>query len=148
MMQGYIDAYKAVGDENYLQKAIDNAEFLIENQLRKDGGLNRSYKNGKSTINAYLEDYAILTQALISLYEVTTDEKYLSVSKNLMNYTIKHFYDENSGLFFYTSDEDTNLIIRKIEVSDGVISSSNSTLANNLFKLSHYFSDAEMIEDV
>ena len=41
MMQGYIDAYKAVGDENYLQKAIDNAEFLIENQLRKDGGLNR-----------------------------------------------------------------------------------------------------------
>lgn len=146
MMQGYIDAYKAVGDENYLQKAIDNAEFLIENQLRKDGGLNRSYKNGKSTINAYLEDYAILTQSLISLYEVTTDEKYLSVSKNLMNYTIKHFYDENSGLFFYTSDEDTNLIIRKIEVSDGVISSSNSTLANNLFKLSHYFSDAEMMK--
>ena len=80
------------------------------------------------------------------MYEVTTDEKYLSVSKNLMNYTIKHFYDENSGLFFYTSDEDTNLIIRKIEVSDGVISSSNSTLANNLFKLSHYFSDAEMMK--
>ncbi len=146
MMQGYIDAYKAIGDENYLQKAIGNAEFLIENQLRKDGGLNRSYKNGKSAINAYSEDYAILTQALISLYEVTTDEKYLLVSKNLMNYTIEHFYDENSGLFFYTSDEDKNLIIRKIEVSDGVISSSNSTLANNLFKLSHYFSDTEMMK--
>ena len=146
MLQGYVDAYKAFGNEKYLNKAVSNAEFLIKNQLRKDGGLNRNYKNGKSTINGYAEDYATVIQSFISLYEVTLDEKYLSISKNLMTYTIAHFLDSESEMFFYTSDEDKNLIARKIEVVDGVISSSNSILGNNLFKLGHYFSDNKMIK--
>ena len=145
MLQGYIDAYKAFEDQEYLTKATKNADFLIENQLRSDGGLNRNFKNGKSTINGYLEDYATVIQSFISLYEVTLDETYLSHSKDLAQYTIKHFFDDSSGMFFYTSDEDKNLITRKIEVADGVIPSSNSMLGNSLFKLSHYFSDNEML---
>jgi uncharacterized protein YyaL (SSP411 family) len=138
MLQGYVDAYRAFGDKNYLDRAIQNADFLLENQLRKDGGLNRNFKDGKSTINAYLEDYATVVQSLISLHEVTLDEKYLKHSQDLMSYAMKHFYDDQSGMFFYTSDEDKNLIARKVEVIDGVIPSSNSIIANNLFKLGHY----------
>ena len=144
MLQGYVDAYCAFGDQKYLDRAIQNADFLIKNQLRKDGGLNRNFKEGQSTINAYLEDYATLIQSLISLHEVTLDEKYITLSKELMSYTMKHFYDEKSGMFFYTSDEDKNLIARKVEVIDGVISSSNSITANNLFKLGHYLYDTKM----
>jgi uncharacterized protein YyaL (SSP411 family) len=146
MLQGYVDAYKAFNNHNYLKKAIYNAEFLINNQLRKDGGLNRNFKNGRSTINGYAEDYATVIQSFISLYEVTLDEKWLIYSKELMSYTIAHFFDATSGMFFYTSDEDTNLIARKIEVIDGVISSSNSIIGNSLFKLSHYFSDQKMLK--
>lgn len=138
MLQGYIDAYRAFGNQKYLERAIQNADFLIDNQLRKDGGLNRNFKEGQSTINAYLEDYATLIQSFISLHEVTLDAKYLQLSEDLMTYTMDHFYDETSGMFFYTSDEDKNLIARKVEVIDGVISSSNSVIANNLFKLGHY----------
>ena len=145
MLQGYIDAYRAFGDEKYLETAVNNAEFLLKNQLRSDGGLHRNFKNGKSTINGYTEDYATLIQSLISLYEVTLDEKYLSTSKDLMDYTIDHFFDTTSGMFFYTSDEDKNLITRKIEVVDGVIPSSNSLLGNSLLKLGHYYSDTKMI---
>ena len=144
MLQGYVDAYKAFGNQEYLDTAIKNAQFLIKNQLRKDGGLNRNFKNGKSTINGYAEDYATVIQALISLYEVTFDETYLSTSKDLMNYTITHFSDSVSSLFFYTSDEDENLITRKIQVIDREISSPNSILANCLFKLGHYYYDTEM----
>jgi hypothetical protein len=75
MLQGSIDAYSAFGDEAYLNLAVKNANFLVENQLRKEGGLYRNFKNGKSTINAYAEDYASVIQAFISLYEVTFNKK-------------------------------------------------------------------------
>ena len=144
MLQGYIDAYRAFDDNEYLDKAVKIAEFLVKNQLRGDGGLNRNFKNGKSTINGYAEDYATVIQAFISLHEVTLNEKWLLLSKEIMEYTITHFFDSTSGMFFYTSNEDPNLIARKTEVIDGVISSSNSIIGNNLFKLGHYFSDKKM----
>ncbi|MDB9780518.1 thioredoxin domain-containing protein [Flavobacteriaceae bacterium] len=144
MLQGYIDAYRAFDDNEYLDKAVKIAEFLVKNQLRDDGGLNRNFKNGKSTINGYAEDYATVIQAFISLHEVTLNEKWLLLSKEIMEYTITHFFDSTSGMFFYTSNEDPNLIARKTEVIDGVISSSNSIIGNNLFKLGHYFSDKKM----
>ncbi len=146
MLQGYVDAYRAFGDENYLQKAIDIAAFLLEKQLRSDGGLHRSFKNGKSSINGYSEDYATVISALISLYEITFNDKYLKESKKLMNYTIHNFYDASSAMFFYTSNKDKSLITRKIEIIDGVINSSNSMLANSLFKLGHYYYDPKMIQ--
>jgi uncharacterized protein YyaL (SSP411 family) len=146
MIQGYLDAYRAFGNETYLEKAIQNAQFLVQHQRRSDGGLNRNFKDGKSTINAYLEDYATVIQAMMALYEVTFDEKYLTVAKDLMDYTIDHFFDESSGMFFYTSNTDKNLITRKIDVTDGVIPSSNSIMALNLFQLSHHFSDKSMLK--
>ena len=144
MLQGYIDAFRAFDEDRYLNKALKIAEFLINNQLRSDGGLNRNFKNGKSTINGYAEDYATVIHAFISLHEVTLDEKWLLLAKEIMEYTIIHFYDSTSGMFFYTSNIDPNLIARKTEVVDGVISSSNSIIGNNLFKLGHYFYDKKM----
>ena len=135
MLQGYVDAYKAFGNPIYLKNAVRIGEFILNNQLREDGGLNRNFKNGKSTINGYAEDYATVIQAFISLHEISLDEKWLMLSKTIMEYTITHFYDPESGLFFYTSNKDPNLIARKIEINDGVISSSNSIIGNSLFKL-------------
>ena len=146
MLQGYVDAYKAFDQKEYLDKAVKIAEFLLQKQLRSDGGLNRNFKNGKSTINGYAEDYATVIQAFISLHEITLDEKWLILSKEIMEYTIIHFYDSTSGMFFYTSKEDPNLIARKTEVIDGVISSSNSIIGNSLFKLGHYFYDKKMTQ--
>ena len=146
MLQGYVDAYKAFDQEEYLNKAVNIAEFLLRNQLRSDRGLNRNFKNGKSTINGYAEDYATVIQAFISLHEVTLDEKWLMLSKEIMEYTITHFYDSTSGMFFYTSKEDPNLIARKTEINDGVISSSNSIIGNSLFKLGQYFYDKKMTQ--
>jgi uncharacterized protein YyaL (SSP411 family) len=146
MLQGYVDAYKAFDQKEYLNKAVKIAEFILHNQLRSDGGINRNFKDGKSTINGYAEDYATVIQAFISLHEVSLDEKWLIISKEIMEYAIIHFYDSTSGMFFYTSKEDPSLIARKTEVIDGVISSSNSIIGNSLFKLGHYFYDQKMIK--
>ena len=146
MLQGYIDAYKAFEDEEYLEIAIKNANFLNDNQVGNDYGLNRNFKNGKSNINGYSEDYATLIKSYISLYEVTLDEKWLTISKNLVENLFTNFFDEKTKMFYFTSKEDENLIAKKFEVIDGVIPSSNSIIANNLFKLGHYYSDSKYLQ--
>ena len=146
MIQGYADAYRAFGNLEYLEMALKNANFIIEKQRRRDGGLNRNFKNGLSTINAYSEDYATIIQAYISLYEVTLDEKWLTTSKELMEYLFTNFFNEKNGMFHFTSKEDENLIARKYEVIDGVMPASNSLIANSLFKLGHYYSNNKYLK--
>ena len=63
-----------------------------------------------------------------------------------MDYTIKHFSDQKSGLFYFTSDESTDLIARKFEITDNVIPASNSSIAISLFKLGQYFENTVYIE--
>ena len=108
---------------NGTENKINDDNYIL---YRRPNRLSYDFKNGKSTINGYAEDYATVIQAFISLHEITLDEKWLILSKEIMEYTIIHFYDSTSGMFFYTSKDDPNLIARKTEVIDGVISSSNS----------------------
>jgi hypothetical protein len=139
MLKGFVDAYKALGDSNYLEIAIKNATFIIEKQWTAEGNLYHNYKNGKSTINGYLEDYCFVIEAFIALYEVTIDEKWLQNAKQLTDYCFDTFYDEKSGFFAFTSKIDAPLITTHFETEDNVIPASNSVMANNLFKLSVYF---------
>lgn len=139
MLKGYVDAYKAFQDDAYLNAAIKNANFIKNKQLQRDGSLFHSYKDGASSINGYLEDYAAVIDGYISLYEVTMDEQWLAISKELADYSFSHFYDKEKGMFYFTSNKDTKLVARTIEYRDNVIPASNSIMANNLFKLSHYF---------
>lgn len=138
MLKGYIDAYKILDKKEYLTIALKNAEFICDNLKSADYRLNRNFKNGKATINGFLDDYAFTIQAFIALYQVTFDEKWLHEAENIMNYSIDHFYDEKNGMFYYTSDIDPSLIARKMEVSDNVIPSSNSEMAKNLFLIGRY----------
>jgi len=139
MLKGYVDAYRVLADETYLEIAKKNAGFIMNKQLREDGGLNHNYKNGKSTINGFLEDYAATIDAFVALYEQTLETKWLFAARDLTNYTFDHFFDDRSKLFFFTSNSDANLVSRNIEYRDNVIPASNSMMAKNLFKLSHYF---------
>ncbi|MBK9104236.1 MAG: hypothetical protein IPL92_06620 [Saprospiraceae bacterium] len=63
MFQGYIDAYRVTGSEDFLQRAKKNADFIVREMMKDGNRLDRNYKNGKSTINAFLDDYAITIQA-------------------------------------------------------------------------------------
>ena len=142
-IKGLCDAYKAFGDDMYLKKATEITNFILSNCKKENYRLDRNYKNGKSSINAFLQDYAFFIDALISLHQVTLIEKYLDEAKNFLEYTIKHFYNSSNGLFYLTSDMDKQLIVRSTETSDNVIPSGNSTMAKNLFLLSKYFDNSE-----
>lgn len=139
MLKGFVDAYKALNDEKYLKIALQNANFIIEKLWNADGNLFRTYKNGKATINAYLEDYVHVMEAFISLYEVTFDENWLHKTKDLAHHCLDYFYDEKEQFFRFTSRQDSDLITPHFEVEDNVIPAANSVIANVLFKLSIYF---------
>lgn len=141
MLKGYADAYKATGTEKYLNIALQNAAFITQHLWKEDGNLHRNYKDGKSTINAFLEDYAHLIQAFIALYQTTYNEKWLLDAKQLTDYCLEHFFDEKRGLFAFSSDLDEALISKNYEIEDNVIPASNSVMAENLYVLSVYFSN-------
>ncbi|MCZ8090054.1 thioredoxin domain-containing protein [Flavobacterium sp.] len=142
MLKGFVDAYKALNDENHLTIALQNANFIIEKLWNSNGNLSRTYKNGKATINGYLEDYVHVMEAFISLYEVTFDEKWLHHSKDLAHHCLDYFYDEKEQFFRFTSRQDSDLITPHFEVEDNVIPAANSVIANVLFKLSIYFENS------
>lgn len=135
MLTGYLEAYTALGKENYLKTGLKNANFLKANLIAENGRLKHSYKNGKSNINAYLEDYAFTIEAFIKLYEITFNESWLSLADKLCEICIEDFSGD-SVMFYFTSNKDRKLITRTLEIMDNVIPASNSTMAKNLFKLS------------
>ncbi len=139
MLQGFIDAYKATGKDTYLETALRNAAFIVNRQMDKDGRLNRNFKDEKSSINAFFDDYAFTIRAFVSLYQVTFDIIWLERAVKLSDYAIAHFYDAERKLFRYKSDLDEALIVIKFPVNDNVIPSGNSVMANNLFVLGNLF---------
>lgn len=138
-LKGLTDAYRFLGNKEYLEMAQQNAHFILNNLVDKEGGLYHNHKNGKSTISGFLEDYAAIIDGFISLYEVSYNETWLNHSLKLTNYVIDNFSDTSTGLFFFTSNKGESLIRKTLEVADNVIPSSNSIMAHNLLKLSKYF---------
>ncbi|MGV3547649.1 MAG: thioredoxin domain-containing protein [Pedobacter sp.] len=141
MIKGLADAAQVLNEDAYYEKAKKAASFILNNLMDEDGGLFRNYKNGKASIKGFLDDYAFLIEALISLYETDFNEAWLNEAKELTDYVLSNFADEHNVMFFYTSNKGENLIARKHEVMDNVIPASNSVIAQNLQKLGLFFDD-------
>ncbi len=146
MLKGFTDAYRVFGKKEYLDYALKNADFISSAMLQHDNRLYRNFKKGKATINGFLDDYSFTIAAFIALYRATFNEKWLQLAGDLTEYTLEHFYDKQTGLFYYTSRLDPELVVRKYDISDNVIPSSNSSMARNLFALAGYFDKMEYAE--
>ena len=146
MISGYAEAFKSFQNESYLNRAIRNAEFIVDHQVKKDYRLNRNYKEGKSTINAFLDDYALTIKAFLDLYEVTFDKKWIEISKGLADYVLIHFNNAENQMMYLNSDLDPPLVSRSTEYTDNVIPSTNSTMARNLFRLGELAYDNEYLD--
>ncbi len=135
MLKGYVDAYTAIRNENYLSRALSIAKFIEKNMMDSGGGLKRNFKDGKSYINGFLEDHAWTALAFIKLYQVSFDIHWLELAKKIADHTIANFFNKENGLFYYTNSNESNLVARKTETNDDVIPSSNSIMANVFYLL-------------
>jgi hypothetical protein len=138
LIKGLIDAGLAIHDDSLIDSARAIYQF-IQKHLTRDGKLLRSFRNKATTTEGFLDDYAFMIQACISLYEATFDEAYLKEACRLTEYTLDSFYDAADGYFFYTAEGSAQLISRKKELHDNVIPSSNGLMASMLLRLSCYY---------
>lgn len=138
MLRAYTDAYRVLGDPAYLAAAKRSATFLQKHLYRPDGGLYRSWRNGEAQIDAFATDYAWLIYAYLGLYEATFDPAWLNQADELMQYTLAQFFDEKTGMFYFTASEADSVIARSREVMDNVLPAANSQMARNLLYLGQY----------
>jgi len=146
MVDGLLRSYEAFGDKAYYNSAKRCLDFILNSLKKEDGSLYRNYKNGKASISAFLDDYSLLINALVKIYQCDFDQKWLIEAEELTQYVLENFDNPQQALLFYTSAQDAPLIVRKSEYSDNVIPASNSIMANNLFNLGSLLYKPEWIE--
>jgi uncharacterized protein YyaL (SSP411 family) len=129
-------AWRAFGDPRCLAAANRAMDLILSRMRMSDGGLFHRYRDGEAAIQGFADDYAFVIRALLELYLSTFDLKRLSGAIELQRYFEKHFRDTRGGGFFSTSDNAERLLVRKKEIYDGVVPSSNSMALGNLSILS------------
>jgi uncharacterized protein YyaL (SSP411 family) len=123
-----------------LDEARSIVRFIERNMTNHEtGGLYHTWKNGLAKVEGFLEDYAFLIDAYIQLYQSDFDEKWMKKAKSMTFLVLDKFYDDEKGLFFFTPNDQTDLVSRPVEMSDNVIPASNSVMAHNLDTLAAYF---------
>lgn len=146
VIQGLTDAYKAFRDQHFLDLAIKNAIFLIENVMQENGKLFHNWKNREASVDGFLEDYALLIQAYLSLFEVTANEKWLNLAVKLTSYTFTHFYEKKVNLFYFSEISENPVLTNHFQKEDNVIPAANSIMANNLHRLYLIFGKPDYLE--
>jgi uncharacterized protein YyaL (SSP411 family) len=135
MIGSLAEAGAALPCADYREAAVTCAEFVWR-ELRDDRGrLLRTYRDGEARLDAYLEDYAYMLEALLTLYESTFDVRWFDAARETADLMIELFADDERGGFFTTAHDHERLIARRKDVDDHPIPSGNSAAAFGLIRL-------------
>jgi uncharacterized protein YyaL (SSP411 family) len=140
------EAGAVLGRDDYLEAAVDCAEFVLGTMRDPDGRLLRTYKDGRARLNAYLEDHAFMVEALLVLYESTFDPRWFAAARELAETMTRRFGDPQRGGFFSTSSDHETLIARRKEVGDHPIPAGQSAAALGLLRLAAVSGEARFAE--
>jgi uncharacterized protein YyaL (SSP411 family) len=143
MISALADAGAVLGRDDYLQAARACAEFVLSELREAENNLLRTWKDGRASLPAYLEDHAYLLQALLVLYEATFDERWYVEAIALADTMIEGFADRDGGGFFTTAADVPYLVSRRKDLEDTPIPSGNSAAALGLLRLARLSGDAE-----
>ena len=136
MLWAFSEAARLLNRIDYLKIAQRNAHFLLDN-LYSNGRLFRTWRNGQSKYDAYLEDYSALIIGLISLYQADNDIRWFESAVKLAEEMISA-YKDTSGGFYNTRSDDKSLLVRPKDLQDNAIPSANAMAAHALLLLSAY----------
>ena len=145
MITAFAKGYRVTGDVTYLNISKNCISFLEKN-LFVEGKLLRTFKNGNAKISGYLDDYAYFVNALLDVFEINPDPKYLQLAIHLGNYLIDHFWDEDNSSFFMTSDTHESLIIRPKSNYDLSLPSGNSVSCFVMLRLFHLSNEQKFLK--
>ncbi|WP_042687410.1 thioredoxin domain-containing protein [Candidatus Nitrosotenuis chungbukensis] len=145
MISAFAKGYRVSGEKSYMESAEKCIAF-IEKNLLSGNHLLRTYKNGQAKLKGYLEDYSYFINALLDVFEINPDSKYLDLAVNLANYLVDHFWDGQNNSFYFTADDHEKLIIRPKNNYDLSMPSGNSVAASSLLRLYHLTQEKKFLD--
>ena len=145
MITAFAKGYHVTGETKYLDAAKNCVSFIEKNLLSGDKLL-RTYKNNTAKINGYLEDYSYFTNALLDVFEIEPESKYLDLASKLGYYLVDHFWDSENSSFFMTSDDHEKLIIRPKSNYDLSLPSGNSVSCLVMLRLFHLTQEEKFLK--
>jgi uncharacterized protein YyaL (SSP411 family) len=147
MISAYARAAQAFDEPRYLEIATRGANF-VRAHLLDDAHktLFRSYRDGRSAVEGFADDYAFVTQGLLDLYETSFDIEWLKLAVELQETQDQLFFDEKNGGYFSTSDKDQSVFLRMKDDNDGAEPAASSVAAINLIRLSQFCDDEQIAE--
>jgi uncharacterized protein YyaL (SSP411 family) len=142
MSQALAEAGRVLGRADYLAAARRNAEFVL-GSMRRDGRLLRTWKAGQARLNGYLEDYAMVAAALVTLYEATFERRWLDEARRLAEDLLRLFWDADLRGFYDTGSDHERLIVRPRNLYDNAVPSGSSAAIEVLLRLAVLTGEAE-----
>ena len=139
-------AARVLGEPRYASAARRAVDFVLNTMLAPDGRLLHRYRDGEAALPAHADDYAFLIHGLLELYGTTFEVGYLQRALELNKYLLAHFWDEESGGFYFTADDGEELLVRQKQAYDGALPSGNSVAMLNLLRLGRITADPDFEE--
>jgi uncharacterized protein len=137
------EAGRAFGEPRFVAAAVRAAEFVLANVRDEGGRLLRSWREGRRGRQGYADDYALMAEACLTLYETTFDLRWFVEARSLADELTRLFHDSERGGFFQTGSDAENLVIRPKELYDNAVPSGNSAAADVLQRLAHLTGEPE-----
>ncbi len=145
VVRALAEAGAVLRHEGYRQAAVDCLDFLLTS-MKSGNRLLRCYKDGVARVDAFLEDYSALGNALLTTYEVTLDPRWLKEIHWVTDQILDLFWDDEEGLLFDSPFDGEALIIRPRDLMDNAVPSGNSLAVELLLRTSHLFGNERHLE--
>ena len=146
MIHSMARAAGILDDEKYLLAAQEAARFVLDNMQRPDQRLLHCWRAGEAKVDAFLDDYANLANALVTLYEASFEQQWIDEAVRLAGIIMEQFHDEQEGGFFYTANDHEPLIARNKEIFDNATPSSSAMAAMALLRLGKLCGNTTFLE--
>ena len=135
MAAALADAARYTGEIEYLDMARKTLRFIEKNMIESGSQLFRIWKNGKRTVDGFLEDYVWLTRAYLAVYLAGYSKHDLDRAYQVHHAASELFQEAGEGLLYFTQERQEATVVRQLETNDNVIPSSNALFAENAYLL-------------
>ena len=147
MIKAMVDGARALGERRYLEAAQRAARFILDTMQTSDGGLLRTYRDGRPRINAFSVDYALLVDGLLTLHRATGETAWLDAAERLTDTARERFRDSAGGAYFDTLAGQSDLFVRTMTRHDGVVPAANTVMLSNLLDLAELTGQTSYLDD-
>ncbi len=146
MNKALVNAAGALEDKSYLEEAEAHMQWLLSTFRSADGGFFHVYAQERTYAEGNLDDYAYLLEALVVLASATGKERYIAEAMAIKEYISRYFFDVESRFFYFSSDRQDDILIRKTDTFDNVMPSANAVMMEQIRILGSLTEDTRLLE--